>query len=81
MIFEVELDVKKQFICPECNKMRDILIWKSIGSHININGDGYLCEECWSNIDKSFEMEIMNKLDDIDFISEDIKRKLKLRKI
>ena len=81
MIFEVETDNKRQFVCPECKETRDILVWKSLGKSLNIDGDGYLCEECWDKIDKSFQDAIESRLENMDYITNEIKKKLQLRNI
>jgi predicted RNA-binding Zn-ribbon protein involved in translation (DUF1610 family) len=81
MIFDIETDTKKQFVCPECGKPRDILVWKSLGNSLNLSGNGYLCEKCWDTIDKDLEAAINDRLSKVDYITEEIKRKLKLRNV
>lgn len=81
MIFDIETDTKKQFVCPECGKPRDILVWKSLGNSLNLSGNGYLCEKCWDTIDKDLEAAINDRLSNVDYITEEIKRKLKLRNV
>lgn len=47
----------KKFKCDNCKQMHNIISWKKIYST-----DLYLCDNCWKEVDLKLNIEILEKL-------------------
>lgn len=53
----------KYFQCEQCYKSKDIIIWKSLSSHLNDSyKNKYMCNDCWNQIDDDLENHIKERI-------------------